>query len=64
MPTRKIYCSGCQLFLGEIHKASLRKNISHLCENCENKRYNTKKPDKTYDDTSIFDDIFGKDFKF
>ena len=69
MPERKIYCSGCQLFLGTIHKATLRKNMVFLCGNCETKRYqnNNSKSSSPYQspslDESLFDSIFGDIFK-
>lgn len=57
----KIYCSGCQLYLGDIEKASLRKNISYLCNVCETKRYEnaSKKPSKQQPVNDLFGDIFG-----
>lgn len=61
MPPRIIRCVGCQTYLGEIQKASLRKNISFLCESCERKRYNNfkeKTPSSNYDVGNIFGDIF------
>ena len=64
MPEKRIECAGCQLFLGTIQKASLRKNISFLCEKCENKRYDNTSSNKSYDSDNLFDDfndsIFGK----
>jgi len=65
MPERKIYCSGCQLFLGTIHKAKLRKNMVFLCETCEMNRYLDKgKANKTETKTdNPFGDIFGGAFK-
>ena len=65
MPSIEIKCSGCQLYLGVIHKATLRKNISHLCENCETIRYGKigekepVTPLNTDDFSSIFGNIFG-----
>jgi hypothetical protein len=38
MATRRIICSGCNTFLGEIWDAKLKKNMVHLCEVCEKKR--------------------------
>ncbi|MEA1980838.1 MAG: hypothetical protein U9N54_07690 [candidate division Zixibacteria bacterium] len=67
MASKKIYCSACQLYLGEIKLAKLRKNISYLCEQCESDRYanfktsKTNKPSKTNGNT--LDDFFGGVFK-
>jgi len=60
-----IYCSGCQLYLGKIQKAHLRKNIVFLCEKCETIRYknhNAKSSDDLYKDIfgTNFNDIFKK----
>jgi len=38
MSVRKIKCQSCGLHLGEIRDAKLRKDIVHLCEDCERKR--------------------------
>jgi hypothetical protein len=60
-----IFCQGCNLPLGVIRDAKLRKGIVYLCKNCETKRVasdlmnknKTKKPDNPFGD--IFGDIFG-----
>lgn len=36
--SKNIHCAGCQLFLGTIEEAKIRKNISFLCRSCETKR--------------------------
>ena len=55
----KIYCSGCDVYLGDIIEGRLRKRISHLCNVCEDLRLsefphkrsrtteNTNKPEPT-----------------
>jgi hypothetical protein len=60
----KIYCSGCQLYLGEIVKANIRKNSIHLCNVCESKRYKNYKETKTQKSANAdlpddFCDLFG-----
>lgn len=37
-PGKKIYCAGCNTYLGIIRDAKLRKNIKFLCKNCETRR--------------------------
>jgi hypothetical protein len=37
MPNKYIYCISCNLYLGEIKEATLRKNIYYLCNNCKEK---------------------------
>lgn len=34
----KIYCVGCDKYMGEIRDGKLRKEIYFLCENCNLKR--------------------------
>ena len=64
MPSIEINCSGCQLYLGTIHKAKLRKNISYLCNKCEIKRYNTTNSSsgKSSGDKDFPKDFFGDIF--
>ena len=35
---RKIFCTGCEKYLGEIRNAKLLKGIEFLCPKCEIKR--------------------------
>ena len=35
---RKIYCSECKAYLGEIRDAKLKKGMAHLCSKCESAR--------------------------
>jgi len=38
MNKHKIYCAGCNKYLGEIRDATLFKGIKYLCLNCDTKR--------------------------
>lgn len=38
MPSKKIYCTGCNTYLGIIREATLRKDVHCLCKKCEVKR--------------------------
>jgi len=67
--SKKIHCVECNLFLGDIRDASLRRNIVHLCTDCNNNRIAEKMLAKTRskdwkddlaDYSEIFGDIFGK----
>lgn len=69
MPSIKIRCSNCNINLGEIRQASLRKNISYLCSNCEDKRkiavrYMESKgnDNSSYNYEEMFGNIFGKKY--
>ena len=35
---KRIYCSGCNKYLGTIRDATLYKGIKYLCPECETKR--------------------------
>ena len=61
MPERKIYCAGCDTYLGIIRDAKLRKDVKFLCENCEIKRVALEMQRKTAG--SGMDEIFGALFK-
>jgi hypothetical protein len=66
MPVKIIHCAACQLYLGEIQKATLRKNIAILCESCEFERYNKPNKSPTPHDSGknsdVFMDLFGDIF--
>lgn len=53
----KIYCAGCNKYLGEIRDATLRKNIVHLCSNCETKRKASDLAERTRPKSPL-EDIF------
>lgn len=58
----KIYCIKCNLYLGNIRDAKLRKDIKYLCEKCNIQRealelkYNNQKESNSFD--QYFRDIF------
>ena len=60
-----IYCKGCNIYLGEIRDAKLKKGIVYLCSDCDTKRVASdmvnKPNNNSYD--NIFGDIFGGGFK-
>ncbi len=64
MADRTIYCKSCNVYLGIIRDAKLRKGIVYLCGNCETKRLasdmmnKTKLPENDYMD--IFKGMFNK----
>ena len=60
---RSVYCEGCNLYLGEIRDAKLRKGIVYLCKNCETKRIASDLARQTKKKDSIVDDVFGDIFK-
>jgi len=56
----KISCSGCNLNLGVIRDAKLRKGISYLCKTCEKKRVALELQKKQkHDLPEGFEEIFG-----
>jgi len=64
----KIYCTSCNMYLGEIKEAYLRKEIFYLCKYCEEKwrtavnLAEATRRGKPYD-SNPFPDIFGDIFK-
>lgn len=55
---RKIFCTGCNKYVGDIRDARLLKGIKFLCPECEIKRIasDLHKKTETY---NPFKDIFG-----
>lgn len=61
MPIRKIYCKGCNSYLGEIRDGKLKKDIVFLCSVCEYKRLASDLAAKTAPSPDIpdfFKDMF------
>ena len=54
--SKKISCTYCNKFLGQIRDAKLRKNIYHMCSEC---RQVVSKTTPTAGSTEGFDRIFG-----
>ena len=58
----KIYCENCKKYCGEIRDATLRKNISFVCDTCFNTLFISKPKDyninQSNDILNVFDDIF------
>jgi hypothetical protein len=66
---RKIYCSVCDKYVGEIRDATLIKGLKYICSSCDNEDvqikddfYHSASPNKS-DFTSIFNDIFKNKYK-
>ena len=57
----KIYCVGCDKYMGEIRDASLRKVIHYLCDKCNTKRIASDmgKNNKKDDYSDYLKDLFG-----
>lgn len=62
MPDRKIYCAGCDTYLGVVRDAKLRKGVVFLCKNCEIKRVALELQRKTKPSVDM-GDLFGGIFK-
>lgn len=58
---RKIFCSECKTYLGEIRDAKLKKDMAHLCAKCESARRLMKTAMGTKDNP--LKDLFGDLFK-
>ncbi len=55
----KIYCKGCNKFLGVIRDGNLYIKIVHLCDTCNTKREALELRYKNEKSGDIFNDIFG-----
>ena len=54
----KIYCSGCDTYLGNI-EGKIKKGISYLCPSCEQQRVTLEiKYREKYDLPEGFEDLF------
>lgn len=61
--SRKIYCSECKTFLGEIRDAKLKKNMACLCSKCESARKLMKTAVGIKGNSNPLGDMFGGMFK-
>lgn len=62
MSGRKIYCVGCNEYLGVIRDAKLRKGIVFLCKNCGTKRVALEMQRETRPSVDM-GDLFGGVFR-
>jgi len=60
---RRLYCSSCKIYLGEITKATLKKDISYLCGKCEAARKLASAPRRENPFDSLFRGIYEEDKK-
>lgn len=69
--SRKIHCSRCKKYVGEIRDAKLIKDLSHTCKSCQQdlvalelayKYQQDKKGEDLFGGDDIFGDTFGDIF--
>lgn len=56
---RKIFCTGCNKYLGDIRDAKLLKGIKFLCPKCETKRIASDLHKRTNNDCDMSDMLRG-----
>jgi len=68
MSERKIHCVRCNLYLGVIRDAKLRKTMVHLCDDCNTSykaveiAYRHKQDRDAVGNNGMFGDVFGDIF--
>ena len=58
---KTIHCKDCNIFLGDIRDATLKKGITYLCSDCNIKRVaaDMMRKNAKYDLPEGFDKLFG-----